>query len=65
MATVEEALEAATTGFARLPWDAIGAAGEDRLAQSAVTVRCLQRADGSVPVSEDESDLVVIVGRSY
>jgi prolyl-tRNA synthetase len=63
--SVDEALEAATTGFARLPWAAVGDAGEDRLAQSAVTVRCLQRADGGVPSSEDEPDLVAIVGRSY
>jgi prolyl-tRNA synthetase len=65
VATVDEALEAATTGFARLPWAAVGAGGEDRLAQSAVSVRCLQRADGSVPVAEDEPDLIAIVGRSY
>jgi prolyl-tRNA synthetase len=65
VASVDDALEAAATGFARLPWSAVGAAGEDRLAQAAVTVRCLQRADGGVPESEDEPDLVAIVGRSY
>jgi prolyl-tRNA synthetase len=30
-----------------------------------VTIRCIQRADGSLPASEDEADLVAIVGRSY
>jgi prolyl-tRNA synthetase len=65
VATIDEALEAAATGFARLPWSVVGAAGEDQLAQSAVTVRCLQRADGGVPESEDEPGLVAIVGRSY
>jgi len=65
VATVDEALEASATGFARLPWAAIGSSGEDRLGQAAVTVRCLQRADGGVPESEDEPDLVAIVGRSY
>jgi prolyl-tRNA synthetase len=65
VATVDEALEAATAGFARLPWAAIGSAGEDQLAKAAVTVRCLQRADGGVPETEDEPDLIAIVGRSY
>jgi prolyl-tRNA synthetase len=63
--TVEEALEAAKTGFARIPYAALGEAGEDRLASEAVTVRCLQRPDGSVPESDDEADLVAWVGRSY
>ena len=39
VASVAEAAEAARTGFARLPWAAVGVAGEDRLAQDAVTVR--------------------------
>ena len=39
--------------------------GEARLAEKSVSVRCLQRADGSVPVSRDEPDLVAVVGRSY
>jgi prolyl-tRNA synthetase len=63
--SVAEAAEAARTGFARLPWAAVGAAGEDRLAQDAVTVRCLQREDGSLPESVDEPDLVAVVARSY
>jgi prolyl-tRNA synthetase len=64
-ASIDEALDAAATGFARIAWAKLGAAGEDRLAQSAVSVRCLQRPDGGVPASEDEPDLVAIVGRSY
>ncbi len=62
---VDEALEAAATGFARIPWAALGEQGEARLGDKAVTVRCLQRADGSVPDADDEPDLVAIVGRSY
>ncbi|HEX7094631.1 MAG TPA: proline--tRNA ligase [Acidimicrobiales bacterium] len=65
VSSVDEAIEAAATGFARLPWAAVGPEGEDRLAASAISVRCLQRADGGVPESEDEPDLVAIVGRSY
>jgi prolyl-tRNA synthetase len=63
--TIEEALEAATSGWARLPWEVVRGEGEARLARDAVTVRCLQRSDGAVPDSDDEPDLVAFVGRSY
>jgi prolyl-tRNA synthetase len=62
---VEEALEAARTGFAILPWSALGDDGEDRLAAEGVTVRCLQRPDGTVPDDYDEGDLRAIVARAY
>ena len=65
VATVEEALEAARTGFDRVPWAAVAEGGEDRLAVEAVTVRCLQREDGTVPASDDEDGLMAVVGRSY
>jgi prolyl-tRNA synthetase len=67
--TLDEIIEASASGFARAPWHVIaevGAdAGEARLAESAVTVRCLQRADGSVPLADDEPDLVAYCARSY
>ncbi|MBW8827526.1 MAG: proline--tRNA ligase, partial [Acidobacteria bacterium] len=47
--TLDDAVEAAKTGFARIPWSVVGDEGEARLAQDAVTVRCLQCPDGSVP----------------
>jgi len=73
---VEEAIEAAGSGFARLPMAAMGPAGEDRLAGHALSVRCIQHADGSLfdpamtgaPTLEeppDAGDLVALVGRSY
>jgi len=65
VATLAEAAEAAATGFARVPWHVVGEAGEKQLAAEGVTVRCLQRADGSVPESEDEDDLVAYVARAY
>ena len=43
----------------------VGTEGEAELATSGVTVRCLTRADGSVPASEDERDLVAYVARAY
>jgi prolyl-tRNA synthetase len=45
---------------------ALGADGEDRLAQHALSIRCLQRPDGSLAESGDaEDDLVAVVARSY
>jgi prolyl-tRNA synthetase len=64
VATVDDVLAAAATGFARVPWDVVRDA-EKQLADKAVTVRCIQRADGTVPADEDEPGLVAICGRSY
>ena len=63
--SVDEAIEAAQTGFARLAWSAVGDEGEATLKSDAITVRCLQRRDGSIPVDETEEDLVCIVAKSY
>ncbi|MCU1364183.1 MAG: Prolyl-tRNA synthetase [Acidimicrobiaceae bacterium] len=63
--TVEEALEAANDGFARLAWDVVSGEGEKTLNAQAVSVRCLQRQDGSLPVNEDEQGLVCLVAKSY
>ena len=63
--TLEEAREASQSGWARVPWAAIGADGENELASSSVTVRCLVRPDGTLPEAEDEPGLVAITGRSY
>ena len=63
--SVEDAAAAATDGWARISWARLGVEGEATLAQSAVTVRCLQRPDGSLPESEDEPDLIAFVARSY
>ena len=66
VATLEEAVEAGATGFARVRLGALGPDGEDRLAEHALTVRCLQRPDGSLAEPGDaEEDLVAVVGRSY
>ena len=63
--TLAEAIEAAQSGFARLPWDRVGASGETRLNAEAITVRCLQRGDGTIPASDLEDGLVAIVAKSY
>jgi prolyl-tRNA synthetase len=65
VATLDQAREAAETMWARVPWDVVGAHGEAELATSGVTVRCLTRADGTVPLSDAEPDLVAYVARAY
>ncbi|WP_155372099.1 proline--tRNA ligase [Catellatospora vulcania] len=65
VSTLDEALEAAGTGWARVPWSAVGVDGEALANERAITVRCLFRADGSVPASQDEPDLTAILARSY
>jgi prolyl-tRNA synthetase len=65
VSTIDEAREAAQTGFARIPWAMLGEAGEAKLAEDAITVRCLQTADGEVPASEDEDGVVAVVARAY
>ncbi|MDP9019769.1 MAG: proline--tRNA ligase [Actinomycetota bacterium] len=65
VSTLEEATQAARSGFARLPWSAVGEEGEAQLAEQGITVRCLRRADGSLPVAVDEVDVVAVVGRAY
>jgi prolyl-tRNA synthetase len=65
-ATLTEAVEAGSVGFARVRLGALGPDGEDRLAEHALTVRCLQRPDGSLAgPGDNEADLLAIVGRSY
>ena len=63
--SIGEALEAAETGFARLAWDLVEGEGEAALRAEAVTVRLLQRRDGSTPLHPDEADLVALVAKSY
>jgi prolyl-tRNA synthetase len=63
--SVDEAIEAAQSGFARLAWNLVEGAGEQRLKSEAITVRCLMRADGSMPVTDTEEGLLCIVAKSY
>jgi prolyl-tRNA synthetase len=65
VSSIEEAAEVAQIGFAAVPWSVVGVEGETRLAGSGVTVRCLQRADGGLPLSDDEPDLVAICAKAY
>ena len=65
MSSVDEAVEAAASGWASLPYDVVGEEGEDRLATAGISVRCLQRPDGTLPTEEDERNLTAFVARAY
>ena len=65
VSTVEEALEVGREGVGRIEWARLGTEGERRLLGEGISVRCIQRPDGSVPAAEDEPDLQAIVARAY
>jgi prolyl-tRNA synthetase len=65
VSTLQEAAEAAATGWARVPWAALGVAGEATLAEQGVTVRCLVGPDGSLPRDPDAADTLAVVARAY
>ncbi len=66
VSTVDDAAAAAADGFARLPWAVLlEADGESRLRDDGVTVRCLQRPDGSLPAGDDDPDTVAVVAKAY
>jgi prolyl-tRNA synthetase len=65
VASVEEALEVGKEGVGRIEWARLGSEGERRLLDEGISVRCIQRPDGTVPATEDESDLQAIVARAY
>jgi prolyl-tRNA synthetase len=65
VSSLAEAIEAAVTGWARVPWSAVGPEGEVEANAQAVSVRCLVRPDGSVPDAEDEPGLIAVLARSY
>ncbi|MDN5790839.1 MAG: proline--tRNA ligase [Micrococcales bacterium] len=65
VSSIEDAVEAARTGWATIPWSTLGAEGELRLAEAGVTVRCLTMPDGSIPPSEEADGALAVVGRAY
>jgi len=62
----DEAVAAARDGFAVLPGELLDDGGEVQLNAEGVSVRCLQRPDGSLPSSHEAiSGLRAIVARAY
>ena len=62
---LDAAIETTREGFARLPWSSVGPEGERRLNEAGVSVRCLVTADGSMPGSVEDPDLIAILARAY
>ncbi|MBV9447530.1 MAG: proline--tRNA ligase [Streptosporangiaceae bacterium] len=63
--TLEDAREAAEQGWARVPYEAVAEAEATGTLGEGLSVRCLQRPDGTLPESTTERDLVAFVARSY
>jgi prolyl-tRNA synthetase len=64
--SLEAAIDAGASGFARVPWAEVGEDGELQLAGESLTVRCLQRPDGTLAAAGESDDaLVAVVGRAY
>ena len=66
VSTLADAVDAAQGGFAVLPLAVLGEDGESRLNEAGVSVRCIQRADGTLPdEADDPAGLVAVVARAY
>ena len=71
VASLEEAEEASQSGFAIVPGSLLSenagqGDGEQRLNAAGISVRALQRPDGTLPGAKEElSNLVAVVGRAY
>jgi prolyl-tRNA synthetase len=63
--TINEALEQAREGAVRLPWNALGTAGERRLLNDGISVRCLIQADGEPVTNPDADGVDAIAARAY
>lgn len=63
--SLDEARDAARTGFARIPWRVLREDGEKALGVDAISVRCLQTPDGGIPDDPAADDTMAVVGRSY
>jgi prolyl-tRNA synthetase len=63
---IAAAADAAADGWGRISWTALrDADGETKLREQGITVRCLQRPDGTLPDGEDEPDTVAYVAKAY
>jgi prolyl-tRNA synthetase len=63
--TIAEAKEVAGKEFARIPWRACGPEGENELARSGISVRCLLREDGRAVDRPDDRDVQALLARAY
>jgi prolyl-tRNA synthetase len=63
--TLDQARDVAQTGVARLPWELVGTSGEQDLATSGLTVRCLQLGNGLLPETDHDAGVLAYVARAY
>lgn len=63
--TIDEAIEQARVGAARVPWAALGPDGERRLLEDGISVHCLAREDGEPVDNPDTDGVEAIVARAY
>jgi prolyl-tRNA synthetase len=68
--SLDEAVEAASSGFAVLPLSVIGSDGETTLNRAGISIRCVQTVDGGLPGANDDrastdAQLIAVVGRAY
>src|SRR5690606_15165200 len=63
--TLDEAVEAASDGFARLPWDVVRGDGIRALGEHSIAGRCLQAPGGALPGSDGGPGTLAIVARAY
>ena len=69
--TLEEAIEAGASGFARIRTGALGPTARTVWPPTPLSIRCLQRPDGGLAedddgdADDDGADLIAVVGRSY
>jgi prolyl-tRNA synthetase len=63
--TIEEAIEQARVGVARIPWAVLGPDGERRLLEDGISVRCLAREDGEAVDRPDADGVEALVARAY
>jgi prolyl-tRNA synthetase len=63
--SLEEAAEAGQEQVAKIAWERLGPGGEAKLLEQGVSVRCIQRPDGSIPAADEEPDLVALAARAY
>ncbi len=65
VSTLAEAAEVGRTGWARIAYKAVrDEEAEGRLGDG-LSVRCIERPDGSLPDSTDEPDLIAYLARAY
>ena len=65
VSTIDEAREAAQTGFARIPWAALGEEGEALLPATPSPCAASRRPTAACPPAEDEPGTIAVVARAY